>query len=192
VLTRIAGVCGITSPVIGLTVILVAISNSPWFSWTEGDISILGVEGSTTMLFNWGLILTGLLSLVFVIGLRKNFVSGRMGRLGMNGLLMGSVAISATGILPRSTDVPHDIVSMGALVCGALALLLIGFAAIGNQRMMLGVLCLIGGVLTVTFLLIPWPWSGGAIEQLLACLPWSLWTIVFGVRLLAGARPVDV
>ena len=191
-LTRVSGVCGIASPVVGLTVILVAISNSPWFSWAEDDISILGVEGSTTMLFNWGLILTGLLSLVFVIGLRKNFVSGRMGRLGMNGLLLGSVAISATGILPRSIDVPHDIVSIGAFACGALALLLIGFAAIGSRRMMLGVLCLIGGVLTGTFLLIPWPWSGGAIEQLLACLPWSLWTIAFAVRLLKGTNPVTV
>ncbi len=191
-LTRVSGACGIASPLVGLTAILVAISNSPWFSWAEDDISILGVEGSTTALFNWGLILTGLLSLIFVIGLRKNLLSSRLGQLGVVSLLLGSVALSATGILPRSIDVPHDIVSIGAYACGALALLLIGFAAMGSRRMMLGVLCLIGGVLTVTFLLIPWPWTGGAIEQLLAYLPWSLWTIVFAVRLLKGVQPIVV
>ena len=191
-LRRISGICGVASPLAGLTVIFVAVSNSPWFSWTENDISVLGVEGSMTMLFNWGLIFTGLLSLLFVISLRKNLVSGRMGRLGINGFLLGSVAISATGMLPRSIDVPHDIVSIGAFVCGAWALLMVGVAAITARRMTLGVLSLVGGVLTVVFLFAPWPWTGGAIEQLLACTPWALWTMVFGMRLLLRTQPIVI
>lgn len=189
---RISGICGIVSPLVGLAVILVVISNSPWFSWTENDISILGVEGSATLLFNCGLIFTGLLSLIFTIGLNRSFLSNRIGKLGVISLLTGSVGISATGLLPRSIDIPHDIVSIGAFVCAALALLLIGFTAIRNRRMMLGVPCLIGGVLTVVFLLAPWPWNGGAIEQILACIPWALWTLVFGVRLLLSTRPIIV
>ena len=191
-MTRVSGACGIVSQVVGLAVILVVISSSSWFCWTENDISILGVEGSTTMLFNWGLIFAGLLSLLFVIGLRKNLVSGRTGRLGINSFLLGSAAISATGMLPRSIDVPHDIVSMGAFACGALALLMVGVAAITARRMTLGVLSLVGGVLTVVFLFAPWPWTGGAIEQLLACTPWALWTMVFGMRLLLRTQPIVI
>ena len=191
-LTRVSGACGIASPVVGLTVILVAISNSPWFSWTENDISVLGVEGSTTALFNWGLILTGLLSLVFAIGLRTNFVSGRMGRLGINSLLLGSVAISATGILPRSIDVPHDIVSIGFYLLTTLALVLVGVAAIAASKIRGGVLSITAGVLVLALLKAPWPWTGGAIEQLLACLPWSLWIIAFAVRLLKETQPIVV
>jgi len=191
-LRKVSGVCGVAFPFVGLAVILVTVSNSPWFSWTENDISVLGVEGSTTVLFNWGLIFTGLISLVFAIGLRKNLVSGRMGWLGINTLILGSVAISATGILPRSIDVPHDIVSIGAFVCGALALLMIGVAAVRAHRMTLGVLSLSGGILVGVFLLAPWPWSGGAIEQLLAYTPWALWTMAFGVRLLIEPRPIVV
>ena len=71
---KIAGVCGIASQLIALTMILVVTGNSPWFNWTEYNISVLGVEGSMKMLFNWGLILTGLLSLIFAIGLRKNIL----------------------------------------------------------------------------------------------------------------------
>ena len=55
-----------------------------------------------------------------------------------------------------------------------------------------GLLSLIAGSLIIALYLIPWPWNGGAIPQLLFCLPWSLWTVVFGVGLLVRARPVDV
>jgi len=192
VLTRISGVCGIVSPLVGLTVILVVISNSPWFRWTENDISVLGVEGSTTLLFNWGLTLTGLLSLIFAIGLRKNLLSSRLGQLGVVSLLLGSVALSATGIFPRTINLPHDAASIAFFVFIALGLLLVGVAATTASKMMWGVLSITAGVLVVALLKAPWPWSGGAIEQSLACLPWSLWTIAFAVRLLKGTGPVDV
>jgi len=192
VLTRVSGACGIASQLVGLTVILVVISSSPWFRWTENDISVLGVEGSTTALFNWGLILTGLLSFVFAVGLRKNLLSSRLGQLGVACLLLGSVALSATGIFPRTINLPHDSASIAFYVLITLALVLIGVAAIAASKMRWGVLSVTAGVLVVALLKAPWPWSGGAIEQLLACLPWSLWTIAFAVRLLKGTNPVDV
>ncbi len=191
-LRRIAGVCGITSQLVGLTALLVAISSSPWFSWTENHISVLGVEGSATTLFNWGLILTGLLSLIFAIGLGRSLLSSRLGQSGMVSLILGSMAISTMGIFPRSIDLPHDVASIAFFVFIILALLLIGVAAIIASQMRWGLLSLIAGVLIIAFWLIPWPWSGGAIPQLLFCLPWSLWTIVFGVGLLVRDSPVDV
>ena len=191
-LRRIAGVCGIASQLVALTAILVAISRSPWFNWTEHDISGLGVEGSATTLFNWGLILTGRLSLIFVIGLGKSLLSSRLGQLGMASLVLGSMAISATGIFPRTIDLPHDSASVAFFMFIILALLLIGVALITTSRMRWGLLTLTAGVLIIVFQLVPWPWSGGAIPQLLFCLPWSLWTIVFGFGLLVRARPVDV
>ncbi len=191
-LTRVSGVCGIASPLVGLTVILVVISSSPWFRWTENDISVLGVEGSTTLLFNWGLILTGLLSLIFAIGLRKNLLSSRLGQLGVVSLLLGSLSLSATGIFPRTINLPHDAASIAFFVLITLGLALVGAAAIAASKMRWGVLSVTAGVLVVALLKAPWPWSGGAIEQILACLPWSLWTIALAVRLLKGTNPVDV
>jgi len=44
----------------------------------------------------------------------------------------------------------------------------------------------------VVFQLVPWPWSGGSIPQLLISLPWSLLTLILGVGLLLGFQPVDV
>ena len=71
---RIAGACGITSQLVALTSLLIVVSSSPWFSWTEDYVSVLGIRGSARMLFNWGLILTGLFSLIFAIGLRKRIL----------------------------------------------------------------------------------------------------------------------
>ncbi len=191
-LRRIAGVCGITSQLVVFTALLVVISSSPWFSWTGNDLSVLGVEGSATTLFNWGLVLTGVLSLIFAIGLRQSLLSSRLGQLGMVSLVLGSIAISAVGIFPRTIDLPHDLASVAFFMFIIMALLLVGVAAIAASQMRWGLLSLMAGVLIVAFWLVPWPWSGGAIPQLLFCLPWSLWTIIFGVGLLVRASPIDV
>jgi len=192
ILRRISGACGIASQLVGLAFILAAVASSPWFSWTENDLSILGVEGSVTAIFNWGLILTGLLSLVFAIGLWKSLIASRPGQVGTVCLLLGSVALSTTGIFPRTINMPHDSASIAFFVFITLALFLVGVAAIAASQTLWGVLSLAASVLMVGFLLAPWPWSGGSIEQLLSCLPWSLWTVVFGLRLLVGTRQVNV
>ena len=190
VLRRVSGACGITSQLLGLAVILVTVFNSPWFSWTENDISVLGVEGSMTALFNWGLILTGLFYLVFAVGLSRSLPSSWAGKSGGVSLILGSVALSAVGIFPRTFDLPHDTASVGFYVLMALALLLVGVVAIRSSRMLAGWLSMAGGVLMIVFLLIPWPWSGGAIEQLLSCVPLSLWTVAFGVRMISSLPPL--
>ena len=190
-LRRISGACGITSQLVAITALLVAISSSPWFSWTENYVSVLGVEGPATILFNWGLILAGALSLIFAIGLGKSLPSSRLGQLGMGSLILGSIALSAIGIFPRNIDLPHDAASVAFLVFIILALLLIGVAAITASRIIWGALSLSAGVMIMALMLVPWPWSGGAIQQLLFCLPWSLWTVVSGAVLLVRASPVD-
>ena len=191
-LRRTAGVCGITSQLVGLTTLLVVISSSPWFSWTENHISVLGVEGSTTMLFNCGLILTGVLSLIFAFGLGRSLPSSRPGQWGIASLALGSMAISAMGIFPRTIDLPHDMASTAFFVLITLALLMVGIATITASQKIWGLLSLTAALVIIAFQLVPWPWSGGAIPQLLSCLPWSLWTIAFGVRLLMRPKPVNV
>ena len=189
---KIAGICGIASQIIALTMILVITNNSPWFSWTEYNISVLGVEGSMKMLFNSGLILTGLLSLIFAFGLRKNLLSSRPGQYGVISLIVGSLGIAATGIFPRSIDLPHDVASVFFFLFVILAFLLIGTASIKASRLKWGLLSVISGVLMIAFWRIPWTWNGDAIPQLLNCLPWSLWTLVFSVVLLRNFSPVDI
>ena len=191
-LRRISGACGITSQLTALIILLIVISNSPWFSWTENELCDLGIVGSATTLFNLGYILTGVLSLIFAIGLRKSLPSSRLGQLGAVSLILGSMMIPAIGIFPRSLVLLHNSASMAALVFIIMALLLIGVAAVTASQMKWGLLTLTAVVLIIGVRLVPWPLSGAAIQQLLISLPWSLWTIVFGIGLLVRNSPVDV
>ena len=192
-LRRIAGVCGISSQVIGLSSLLVAVSMSPWFSWTENYVSVLGVKGSATTLFNSGLILTGVLSLIFAIGLGKNPLSGRLlGQLGIINLVLGSVALAAMGIFPRTTGILHNCASLAFFWFISLGILLIVITTITTSQKIWGALSLTAVILMNVFQLIPWPWDGGAIPQLLSVLPWSLWIIAFSIRLLINPKSVIV
>jgi len=192
ILRRTAGGCGVASQVVGLTALLLATSLSPRFRWTENDISYLGVEGPATILFNWGLILAGVLSLIFAVGLGKSLLSSRFGKWGMVSLLLGSIALSAIGIFPRTISLAHDAASISFFVFIIMAVLFIGIGAITASRLRWGLLSLSTGVLILVLILVPWPWRGGAISQFLFCLPWSLWVIVFSVTLFLRARPIDV
>ena len=189
---RIAGICGIVSPFIALAVLLIAVSSSPWFSWTEYNLSILGVEDSSAGLFNAGLVLVGVLSVTFTIGLRKGLISSRLGELGIANLMLGSIALAATGIFPGTMDLPHDMASGAFFALVTLAFFLVGVAAMTASHTAWGLSSLTASVLIIVLRLIPWPWDGGAIPQLLYCLPWSLWTIIFGIGLLVKSSPVDV
>ena len=190
-LKTVPGICGIISQVTGFTSVLATASRSPWFSWTQNDLSILGVKGTATTLFNSGLILAGLFSFIFAIGLRKHPLSGRLtGQLGTISLVLGSLALCATGIFPRSIRIPHNFASIAFFIFISLAIFLFGIGVLSTKQNILGILSLTAAILIVTLQLAPWPWSGGAIPQLLSCVPWSLWTIVFGLRLLLRPNPI--
>lgn len=191
-LRRIAGVCGIISQLIGLSFLSAAALMSPWFSWRQNYLSLLGAEGSATILFNSGLILTGFFSFIFALGLGKALLLGqRLGRLGIMSLALGSVALSLMGIFPRTTGIPHNSASLAFFTFISLAIFLIGIKEIATSQRIWGVLSLAAAVLMVTLQLIPSPWNGSAIMQLLSCLPWSLWTITYAIRLF-NAKPVEV
>ena len=184
VVRRITGGCGIMSQLVGLTVLLVAISNDPWFSWTKDHMSALGVEGSAKMIYNGGLILVGIFSLIFVIGLGRCLLSGWLGQSAMVFFILGSAAVFTMGAFPRTFDFMHGASTTAFFVCITLALLLIGVAAITASQMAWGLLSITAGVLVAAPQLVLGPLSNGAVIQLLAYLPWSLWTIALGVMLL--------
>ncbi|UCG10774.1 MAG: DUF998 domain-containing protein [Dehalococcoidia bacterium] len=184
-LIRVAGFCGITSQVIGLITLLVVISQSPWFSWTDNDLSVLGVMGSARHVFNFGLILVGALSFIFAIGLGKSFLSeGRLGRAGIASLVLGSVAVSAMGIFPRNIDIPHDSASLAFFIFTPIAIFLFGIRAVTIGQKIWGNLSLSAAILMICLQLIPWPWPRGAIPQLLSGLSWSIWTSALSINLL--------
>ncbi len=144
----------------------------------------MGVEGSAKTLFNGGLILAGIFGIIFAIGLGRCLLSGRLGQLAVVSLILGSIAVFDMGVFPRTFDFMHGAATTAFFVFITLALFLIGVAAITASQMIWGLLSITAGVLVAAILLVLGPLSGGAIAQLLSCLPWSLWTIALGVMLM--------
>ena len=138
------------------------------------------------MIYNGGLILVGIFSLIFVIGLGRCLLSGWLGQSAMVFFILGSAAVFTMGAFPRTFDFAHGASTVAFYVCIIVALILAGAAAITASQIIWGLLSITAAVFVAALLLIPGPLAGGAVSQLLAYLPWSLWTIAIGVMLLVN------
>ena len=99
---KISGVSGIVTPIVAFAFISLAIVYSPQFSWTENALSDLGVqEGVTAVLFNYGLIIVGILALVFASGL---FVLQKtmLGKIGAFIFVLAALTLMAIDVFPEN------------------------------------------------------------------------------------------
>ena len=63
---RLATWCGVAAVTVAIVSILLAVLAAPWFSWTDDALSNLGTaQADYPWLFNYGLVLSGLLALPF-------------------------------------------------------------------------------------------------------------------------------
>jgi hypothetical membrane protein len=183
----VAGISGLLSQVVAVATLVFVLIKSPWFRWLEHNLSILGVEGSARVLFNVGIGIAGILGIVLAVGLWDCVGSGgSAGGVGIVSLALGSTALAVIGLVPRTTALPHNIATVAFFVLIALAVCLVGVQFLLEGRMVGGILSIAATVFIIGFQVIPWPTEGGAIPQLLSCVPWSVWTLVFSVRLLVG------
>lgn len=177
---KVAGACGVAGPLVALSLVALAISRSPWFSWTENALSDLGVQGSPA-LFNSGLIIGGLLSFVFALGLRGVLRARVLGQVGAVVLLLGSVALCCIGIFPESAGNLHTYVSAAFFLSFPAALWLVGVALVQKREKGMGVFVIVAGVFALAVWALPWP--AIAIPELLAALAFSACSIGLGARL---------
>ena len=201
---RISGASGILTPIIAFLFISLAIYSAPEFSWTENALSDLGViAGATAPLFNYGLIVSGLLGFIFSISLVRmmrffNILSahGKPHMIiyrGVGGSLLFSLAclaLMAIGVFPESVSYAHFLASVAffVLMLGALLLFGIGFLKL-RQKPLAAFTLLLGAVGTVPWLLhfviryIP----GVAIPELISAVAGGAWTAFFSYKMLKMA-----
>ena len=102
-LDRLGRVSGVAFVLVSLGAILYATVASPTFAWTESALSDLGAPGApTALLFNGGLVLTGLVALPFVTWLYRRG-RNRLERAGGAVLAVSAVLSALVGIFPTGT-----------------------------------------------------------------------------------------
>lgn len=197
-LLKAAGICGILAPIIGLSCIGLAILYSPWFSWTDNWLSDLGgfpgdepawaAHGISSILFNAGLIVAGILGIFFALGLRKSGIfNTTLGNAGTISLLLDTCALIGVGIFPETTGAPHRFFSVVFFFLISLSLLFIGIALKMSSERTLGWLTLalfIFGLISIPLFLTPKPIGSNAIAEMIPIVSISVFSLVFGLKLL--------
>ncbi|MGF3584148.1 MAG: DUF998 domain-containing protein [Thermoplasmatota archaeon] len=102
-ITKVAGICGILIPIVIFTGIGLAMVYSPWFEWTNHALSDLGVEGVSAFFFNNAMILGGVLTFMFSLGLMR-FLSNKTGAYL---LCASSLALIGIGLIPETIFYLH-------------------------------------------------------------------------------------
>ncbi len=176
----LAGLCGIAAPAAALSCIFLAVSMSPWFSWSANALSDLGV-GEAAWVFNSGLMTGGILTMVFAAGLLVAFRGRTLGRVGAVLLFFDAVALFGIGLFSEAAGAIHGYFSIAFFVLLPLALFLLGASMVRAGSRKFGFFTLSAGILAV----LPWTfgWDGVAVPEAISALAASVWNVAQGVKL---------
>lgn len=185
-LLRLAGLCGVLAPALAFSMIALAISRSPWFSWTGNALSDLGAEERSAPLFNSGLIAAGALLMPFAFGLRFPLKRRALGNAGAIVLALTGAALCAVGIFPETVGDLHFYVSVAFFALLVVSLWLLGAALVQLGERGLGSLIAIAGFLAGIVWILPWP--AVAIPEAIASLVASACCVALSLKLLIRAK----
>jgi len=187
---KISGVCGTIAPIVAFTFILFAITSYPQFNWTGNALSDLGVqEGATAILFNSGLVIGGILALVFASGL---FVLQKtmLGRIGVFIFVLAALAFMAIGVFSENAEPIHYYVSVTFFVLFPISMLVIGAAFLLTAKLKMGFFTFLAAIVAELVWAIQWTIGFGsnvAIPEALSALSALIWLMVLGFKMLREA-----
>jgi len=201
---RIAGICGILSPIILFLSIALSIHSSSWFSWTGNWLSELGgsfgespiwaARGITSVFFNCGLVIAGVGGVLFSLAIRKSrLCSTRIGNLGTWLLSGNMVALFGIGLFPVTLGKLHVWSSISFFCSIPMVLFLLSF----EMRRIFGkkwwwiinILCVFSLLSVCAFLFMPhfYGYSKAIAEMVMLCSVF-FFCIAFSINVLAMSR----
>ena len=172
------------TPVITLSLVLLSISYSPWFSWSENALSDLGVH-EAAVLFNSSLMISGILTFVFALGLVLVLRQSPIGLVGVFALILAAVSLFAIGLFPETAGDIHFYVSVSFFTFGTLSMLILGVALVRQSSgKSVGAFSILAGLFSaaVWIVFLNLPHKGVAIPEMLSSLATSAWSIIMGAR----------
>lgn len=189
----VSGLFGIISPIITLILVGIAISQAYWFSWTGNALSDLGVHEESAVLFNSGLIIGGILNIIFAFGVMHFYQNQTVGKDGAFFLLLAGIFLASIGIFPETApNNIHYIVSVAFFAIFPMSLLIQSAALIqAPKNRKLHIFTLAIAIIAI----IPWaiwmslkPHESVAIPELVSATTAATWSIIMGLTLLRGKQ----
>jgi hypothetical membrane protein len=191
---KVAGLCGVISPLTSLSLIALAISNSlSWFRWTDNALSDLAgnlASATSATVFNSGLILGGLLGIIFAIGLMASLHKHILGFLGTLVLAFAEISLIAIGIFPEPAGRIHFYVSVAFFTLFPISMLLVGASMVrersektyGLATLMFGIFAVLSAAPMMLVQI-----NDIGIHELLAALSGVMWSTILGIKLYRGS-----
>jgi hypothetical membrane protein len=197
----IAAAAGIVGPFYAFMSIMIAIIVSPWFTWTGnalsdlGNLSMYATSPVSSLVFNSGLIVAGIITVFAVLGLIMN-VKRHIGALiSAVVLLVGTIALICIGLFPENFPPWHFIFSVMLFATIAIAMLLFGGVFTyhkGTRR--LGYFSLATGLIAaspwIPYMLLNWN-IGAAIPEIISAITVYIWVIVMSTKLASGKEIIS-
>jgi hypothetical membrane protein len=188
---RVSGICGFLAPLIAFAFIFSAIAFYSEFSWVDNALSDLGVvAGVTAVLFNSGLIISGVLCFVFATGLFMFLGERAVGKIGAFIFVLASLALFAIGVFPESIRPVHYFVSVMFFVLLPISMLVI----VGTFWLMRQVRMAVFTLLVAVAAAAPWILlfsvqyvSGVAVPEAVSAFASSVWAVVLSGEMLRQA-----
>lgn len=167
-------------PIVVFSGIMLAMSGSPWFEWTKNALSDLGVEGISAFFFNNGLILGGIFTFVFSLGLAKMLSK----KTGAYILAISSLALIGVGLFPKTIFIIHYLSSAIFFILLTLALLFIGLSMKkDNFEQNLGTVAIAFALFAFSSPLFLSFLDGVAVPEAIVCFPAFIWCMTFGFKM---------
>ena len=185
---KISGLSGILAPTLAFFLIFISILNYQNFSWIENTLSDLGIStGVSSLLFNYGLIVSGALFVVYSFGIFNFFHNKLMAKIGACVLLLTALMMSAIGVFPENIAPTHAYVStlFFLLFPISTSLLAINFYFMKKIKLaFISILAII--VAVVAFVLINQSGQGIAILEVVHVLAMFVLPIILGYKMFKG------
>ena len=179
-LTKLAGICGVILPIVVFAGILLAMSDSPWFKWTNNALSDLGVEGLSALFFNNSLIFGGILAFIFSLGLAIILSK----KTGTYILAISSLALIGAGLFPKTVFILHYISSSAFFVLLTIALFIIGLTLRkGRFEQRMGAAAILLALFAISSPILLNFLNGIAIPEAIVCFPALIWCMTYGLKM---------
>lgn len=218
---KLAGLLGIIGPIFGLSAVLASTllcgvgcgegaqawgARGPingWgpggrFSWRINALSDLGVS-KVADLFNYSLILVGILNFIFAIGFVRAYAKGALFYLGGVMLILGGGSLSLVGVFTEAYGALHLYVSVGYFFLFPIAMTLVGLAFVrmnmqtkGYPSILAGIIALLVILGGVTLQWHRWLGLGFAVPEFAESVVIAAWLVGMGASLVHFQPPKSI
>ena len=176
---RISPYAGIAAAIIFTVLYVLAATNYTNYSMASNYLSDLGAGEKSGLLFNSGVIIAGVLGVIFAFGVYKTLRN--LGKKGGIVFIISSLSLIGVGIFPEQSPLIHVIFSGAFFIFSAISLILIG-TELRNKTKSLGYFSILAGVIALVF--IP---TGLPIIEHTAVFALILWVFIVSVYVMKKA-----